>query len=944
MSRIQSVESTQPLIRLLGQIAVRTADGTYVCAGPAKQGCTLAVLALRAGQLVSVDGLIDRVWDEAPPRAARASLHSYVARLRKLLEGDRTPDAGPVLARRSGGYVLAVEPEQVDVHLMRTLGREGRKAAERQDYQAAGQLYRRAAELWSGEALGSLGGGWVARNRAGLHQERLGLLAELYETELRTGQHEAVLPELAKVVADHPLDERLAGQYLLALYRCGRPADALTHYERTREQLAEELGTDPSSRLQELHQQILTAAPALSAPATATPVPVPRQLPAPPPLFIGRSQERARLDRGFEQRGDRVVIATVGGPGGIGKTWLVLRWAHDHLADFPDGQLYVDLLGFDPSKEPLAAEAALQAFLGALGVEPGAIPADAQSQTGLYRSLTADRRLLVVLDNARSAAQVLPLIPGSARCGVLVTSRNQLVDVTMEHGADHLTLDVLDEHEARQLLTTRLGRDRTAAEPEAVSELLTQCAGLPLALGLVTARGTLRPDSPLALMAEDLREAAGRLDTLEADTLDGRLRAAFTSSYRALSTTAAYVFGLLGLAPGPDIGQPAVARLTALPVPRVRAALQELIRAHLLREDPPGRYRMHDLLRLYAVEQARRTSREEDGHVELRRLVDFYLHTARGAEQLLHPHRIQIGFPEPSADCDPQAPADQAAALAWLEVEHSGLLAAQRLAVDLGWYDVVWRIAWVLDTFHRRNGHLHAQLAAWHEGLEATRRLGDPVSEMLAHRNLGVACIRSNLHDEALDHLHQALSLTKRSGDIVQAAHTHLVLAYAWERRGNDQQALGHADHALTLFQTLEKTPVWEAQAHNQICLYSARLGRYEQARAHGESSLALFRRHQERDGEADALGTLGRLAHLSGQHDLALSRFEQALGLLRDISHTYGEAETLDWLGRVHAALGERDQARRCWGEALSQYLAQHRVQEAQRVRDRLSGSPRQW
>ncbi|GAA2317023.1 AfsR/SARP family transcriptional regulator [Streptomyces violaceusniger] len=937
MSLIESARSAQPVIRLLGEITVRTADRGYVSAGSAKQGCTLAILALQAGQLVTVDALIERVWDDAPPRAARASLHSYVARLRKLLELHDTTGTSSPLLRRSGGYVLAVDSERVDVHLMRALGRSGRKALEEHDHQGAGQLYRRAAELWSGEALGSLGGDWAARNRAGLEQERLGLLAELYETELHIGRHEAILPELAKLIADHPLDERLAAQYLLALYRCGRPADALKHYERTREQLAEELGTDPSPRLQELHRQILTTAPELSAPdqPEAALLPVPRQLPAPPPLFTGRARELARLDRGWAERGDRVVIATVGGPGGIGKTWLVLRWAHDHLADFPDGQLYVDLLGFDPSKEPLPHEAVLQSFLGALGVEPGSIPAGQQAQMGLYRSLTADRRLLIVLDNAHSAAQVLPLIPGSPACSVLVTSRNQLVGVTMQHGADHLTLDVLDEHESRQLLTSRLGRHRTAAEPDAVSELIGHCAGLPLALGLVSAHGTVRPHSPLSSLAEDLREAAGRLDTLEADGLDGGLRAAFASSYLALSPAAAEVFGLLGLAPGPDIGQPAITRLTTLPAPRVRAVLQELIRAHLLREDRPGRYRMHDLLRLYAVEQAQRTGGQEERSRALRRLVDFYLHTARGAERLLHPHRMRIDFPEPSAD--PLTMADQAEALTWLEDHHAGLLAAQRLAADSGWDEAVWRIAWVLDTFHRRSGRLHAQLTTWREGLEATRRLGDPVAQTLAHRNLGIACIRSGLHEEALDHLGRALSLTKLSGDVAQTGHTHLVLAYAWERRENHQEALDHAGHALSLFQTLQK-PVWEAQAHNQVCLYSARLGAYEKARTHGETSLALFRRHQERDGEADALGTLGRLAHQSGQYALAVTRFTEALRLLRDMGHAYGEAETLDRLGQVHAELGDLAEARRCWQEALAQYLAQHRAQDAERVRDRLS------
>ncbi|MDX2681879.1 tetratricopeptide repeat protein [Streptomyces soliscabiei] len=301
------------------------------------------------------------------------------------------------------------------------------------------------------------------------------------------------------------------------------------------------------------------------------------------------------------------------------------------------------------------------------------------------------------------------------------------------------------------------------------------------------------------------------------------------------------------------------------------------------------------------------------------------------------PHRaLKTLYAEPSADFRPLALVDQAEATAWLETQYAGLLATQRLAADSGWYDVVWRMAWVLDTFHRRNGHLRAQLVAWRMGLAAARNLGDSEAEIFARRDLGIACIRSDLHDEALDHLHQALSLSKTYEDVAQTAHTLLVLAYAWERQENHEQALEHSRDALALLQTLEK-PVWETQAHNQICPYCARLGHYEEARVHGETSLDLFRRHQERDGEADILGTLGRLAHQNGHHTLALTRFQQALALLREIGHAYEEANTQAHIGDVRHALSQHDQARQSWQQAADLYQVQHREDDAKQLRDKL-------
>lgn len=599
------------------------------------------------------------------------------------------------------------------------------------------------------------------------------------------------------------------------------------------------------------------------------------------------------------ETGGRMVISAIGGSGGIGKTWLALHWAHQNADRFPDGQLYVDLRGFDPTGALMHPAVAVRGFLDALGVQPNVIPVEMDAQAALYRSLVAGRRMLIVLDNARDSAQVAPLLPGSSTCMVLVTSRRRLPGLVTAHGALPLDLDVLPEAEARELLGRRIGHSRIAAEPAAVGEILALCAGLPLAISIVAACATNHPDFPLAVLAGELRDASARLDALDAGELTADLRAVFSWSFHALGAETAVMFGLLGLMPGPDIGGSAAACLTALPITRARALLKELEHAHLLRQHAPGRYRMHDLIRLYAAEHAGRDHSAGTRTVALRRLVDFYLHTANTGHWLLDPHRqpIKLDHP-PVSGCLPQPLQDEAAALTWFDTEYPCLLAIHQLAIERGWHLLVWQLAWELDGFHRRRGHVHANLATWRAGLAAADRLGDPAIQARAHLRLGNACNRIGRHTEGLNHLRQALTLSEQSGSVAVQGHIHHCLAWAWELQGDDQQALTHATRALRLSKTLDN-PVWEARALNAVGRYQARLGQHQQAYAYCEQALSLFREYHDRDGEADTLNSLGYIAHRSGQHDLALGYYHRALTLFRALGGTYDEANTLDRLGR---------------------------------------------
>ncbi|WP_326809829.1 tetratricopeptide repeat protein [Streptomyces scopuliridis] len=923
---------------LLGTIEMRV-DSRPADAGHLRQRCVLAALLVDANRVIPADELIDRIWADRAPQRARGTLHGYLSRLRQTLQRT-THDVR--IVRQPGGYLLEVDAAAVDLHRFRDLVGQARMA----DDERAATLMGRALELWRGEPFATVDTPWFCDLRQALERERLSAELDNTDIRLRSGLHGELLPGLTARAAQHPLDERLTGQFMLALYRSGRASDALTCYHRLRRRLAEELGTDPGPQLQQLHQQILTADHALTvpkpepAPHTAARTPIPRQLPSRPSSFTGREHQVAALTKALDsanEPGGTVAISAIGGSGGIGKTWLALHWAHDHINRFPDGQLYVDLRGFDPSGEPVTPAAAVRGFLDALGVDSGAVPVDVQAQIGLYRSLVQGKRMLIMLDNAADAEQAAALLPGSTTCTVLVTSRRRLAGLTSAHGARMLTLDVLTDSEARELIHRHLGEGRAAAEPEAVAALLKHCAGLPLAISVVAARAAAHPDFPLTVLAEDLQDESARLDALDAGDLTSSVRAAFTVSYRALTVGAAEVFRLVALAPGPEIGLAAVGSLVARPATAVRVALRELENAHLIRQFVPGRYRLHDLVRLYAAERAGHDQPEESRQQAMRRLTDFYLHTTYAGDRILSPmHHQSLELGLPSDGSTVESLSGQEAVLTWFRTEHACLLAAQRLAAEQGWDILVWQLAWVLDGFLWRQGRLHDHVTLWRTALAAAERLGMANMRARAHRRLGHVCARAGNHDDALEHTHLALASAEEAGDITEQARVHDVIAWAWAKQGDDRQALTHVRHTLRL-QRMAEDPLAEANALNAVGWYEARTDNYEQALAHCEQALALHRRHAFPDGEACTLDSLGYIAHSSHRHAQALAYYRQAHTLFQKLGNNYEEANTLAHIGDVHHALGQHDQARQIWQEAADLYQTQHREDDAKQLRDKL-------
>jgi tetratricopeptide (TPR) repeat protein len=612
------------------------------------------------------------------------------------------------------------------------------------------------------------------------------------------------------------------------------------------------------------------------------------------------------------------VISAIGGTAGVGKTALAVHWAHQAAGRFPDGQLYVNLRGFDPSGIPTTPEAAIRGFLDALGVPPGRIPSAPDAQAGLYRSLLAERTMLIVLDNARDEAQVQRLLPGSPRSLVLVTSRSELAGLAAAYGAGLLSLDVLSHDEAVQLLAVRLGTDRVTAEPDAASEIADLCACLPLALAVAAARAAARPSFPVAALAAELRDAAVRLDALDVGDPAASVGAVFSWSYRHLSTGAARMFRLLGVHPGPDISVLAAASLAGAGEAEARRALRELTRAHLITEHVPSRYTFHDLLRAYAGVQARDTDTEPERDSAAGRVLDHYLHTASHAALLLHPVRDPIALASPSPGAVPEQLASHAQALAWFEAEHQVLLAVVNLAGSSGSDSRAWQLPWAMEPFLQHRGHYEEWAATQRTALAAATRAGDVTGQAVSSCLLASACDDLHDYDQALGYYASSLRLYQQLGNRLGQAIVHQNLGLLAEHQDRCADALGHAQQALRLFRAIGHK-AGEALGLNYVGWCHGLLGDYRQARAYCRRSLVFCAQAGYRRSEGHAWDSLGYAEHHLGNLPQAVACYERALAIARELGDRWVEADTLTHLGDTRHAAGDLPQARQTWQQALA-------------------------
>jgi DNA-binding SARP family transcriptional activator len=893
---------------VLGPPQIITEAGAVPMAGH-RQLTVLALLLLNRGRIVPLEQLVDAVWEDDPPATAKRQIQNCVSALRGLL--DRHGRREPIVAD-GPGYRIRLEGGELDLQRFESgvaaateLALDDDRASE------AVAEFRSALRLWQGSALAGLTSRVVRAAAIRLEEQRLAATDQCCELELRLGRHDRLIGELTELVAAHPYRERLVGQLMLALHRSGRQAEALETYQRFRTLLADELGLDPGSALRDLHAEILGNSGEVARRRPDRPRPA--QLPADVAGFTGRADRLKELDELLPDKdgpGTALTIAAIVGTAGVGKTALAVHWAHRVRDHFPDGQLYVDLRGY-ASDAPVRPVEALAQLLLALGVSPEQIPVDVEPAAGLYRSLLADRRVLVVLDNLTGGEQARPLLPGRPGCLVIVTSRNRLTGLVARDGALRLSLDVLTVEESQALLSKLLGPERVAGEPEATVELARTCACLPLALRVAAANLMGQPEPSIAAYVAELRPRS-RLAFLEADGDTGSaVRGAFDLSYQAIGSDEQRLFRLFGLVPGPDVSRPAAAAMAGVGVDQAARLLDRLAASHLVGQPAPGRYTCHDLLRQFAADQARSDLSPAERLAVLGRLCDWYLHQARAAGTVLYPHRLRLPVPEPAEPTRAllQALDTDTEALAWLDSELANLTAAIRHAAEHG----LRRSAYLLADTLRGYFWLRMHTVAWAEAasvaLTAASAEGDLRAQCAALLSMGDLHFRRNEYDQAIGHQRRALDAATRSGWLHGQAAAYGSLGIAYRESGRLQEAASHFERSLALNRE-SGFRYGEAVTLGYLGAMYLHQGELPAAAEHTSQALARYQEVGSRPGEAAALEDLGEIRIAQGRLDEATILLTYALNLRRQIGDRGFEASTMSNLAAAHGEAGQIDRA----------------------------------
>ena len=933
------------VVQVLGPVRAWR-DGTAVALGPAGRKAVFGLLALAGGRPVTRAELVDALWGDRPPPSATNIIHTHVKHLRRVLEPDRGARApSTTIPAVHDGYALNLPPDAVDAVRFRALVARADACRATSPGQAA-DLLAQALALWQGPPLVDvpvLGGHPRVVTLAGEHRAALARHAEV---AIATGGAGDVLPALVEHTAAHPLDEAVHALLVRAYTASGQRDRAFDTYNAARRQLAEDLGVGPGPELTAAYLDALDEAPVDAAAAPATPPPVPsgvNQLPGDVAGFTGRRAELAELDRVLAAERTGVPIVVVCGTAGVGKTALGLRWAHRIRSEFPDGRLYVDLRGYDPCA-PVSAPEALGRLLDGLGVTGAELPVDPDQRAARYRAELADRRVLVVLDNAASVDQVRPLLPGTSGCLVLVTSRNSLAGLVALHGARRVDVDLLPAPDAVALLRALVG-ERVEREPAAAADLAERCGRLPLALRVAAELAASRPASTLAELAGELADRRRRLRLLDVgDDVRAAVRPVFSWSYRQLSPAAASAFRRLGLHPGPDVTPAALAALTDTDTDHASRALQVLARNHLVHPTTAaGRYGVHDLLRAYAGELAVEHDAEPDRAAAVDRLLDHHLATAAAAVDLLYPtdrpHR-------PAASAAPPAafPGTDSAR-AWLDAERPTLVALCRFAEQ----DRRPHYAVALSaTLYRylESGHYTDAETIHETASRAARQAGDDGLIATSSTNLGALRRLLGDYDQAAGHLREAIERHRRSGAAHGAARALSNLGIVQERRGEYEEAASLHRQALALHRRQGNRHGQAAALLNLANTYH-RPGHHQRASTHLEHALDLFRQTGDLMGQASALSNLGDVCANLRRYPEAAQHLTLARELFQHLDHHYGVAITLSNLGNVHTRIGNWSEARRCYTSALKTFREiGHRYGEASALNGlgealRLAGRP---
>jgi DNA-binding SARP family transcriptional activator len=941
---VHAADAVALRVEVLGPVRALLGD-REIALGPPMQRALLALLALRANRAVGRTELIDALWGDDPPTTAGGSVSTYLSALRRALEPDRpsrAPSALLVSAGANSGYMLRLDGGALDCDQAEQLRERARIARSSGDLHGAVVQLQSALRLWRGLPFDGISCPFVAGERARVDELRLATVESLADALIALGRNDDAVAELSPVVRQQPLRERPRALLMTALYGAGRKADALEVFEDARRVLVDELGIEPGPELRDLHRDLVADKPSAPAPVVvpvgvgvgAARTPTPAQLPHDVPGFTGRVRELAQLERVLVG-GDRsvAVISAIDGSGGIGKTALAVHVAHRVADQFPDGQLYVNLRGFDPQQPPLQPAAALGQLLRGLGVESGAIPAETDEQAGLYRSLVAGKQMLVLLDNAASTDQVRPLLPGSPSCSVIVTSRSRLGGLVARDGAHRVTLDVLDERESVQMLAAGVGPAQIEAQPAAAAALARLCGHLPLALRIVAAQLNDRPHLDLDDLCQELADERARLDVLAVDDESTAVRAVFSWSYHALKPEPARMFRMLGLHAGTEISVAAAAALANVPVVRARRLLDVVASGHLLEGVGRDRYRFHDLLRVYSAERAAEHDSQDERTAAVSRLLDFYLHTANTVDEMLAPHRRRFELPPPVAGGEPTTFADTGAALAWCETELSNLVAATAQAAELGDTHHATGIPAAMWAFFALRTPWPEWITSYQTGIDAAVAAGDRGGEVRLLIGLGYCYHELRRHMRVLECMERARVVYEplAGGPLDHIVGASLGAAYFWA--GRVDEAFELTNRALAA--SREFGDRWsEAWALSHLGSYCRVLGRYQESVADFDRALRLFVDMEDRAGAIKVYRELGEAHRHFGRFDRAADCFRGAVRLYRESGGRPGEAWSLHELASVLHEDGNLAEARQSWEQSLAilEQVGDHRADHVRR------------
>ncbi len=926
-------------ILLLGDLEVRV-RGVVLPITANQQRLALAAMALAAPAPIPAADLIETLWLAQAPSTARTALHNVIRRLRA---GFSVAGAGEVIETEPGGYRLALPPDRIDVIRFRTGVAGARARSDADDIVGAVTTYATALDLWRGDPIPDLvGAGRLSGQIEQLLDARLAATEELVDLELGAGHGERWVPVLRHLVEQWPLRESMTARLMLALHASGRTADALNEYAHARALLIGELGVEPGVALREAHHSVLTIVDEPTAGRRLVVV-TPAQLPAAPTHLHGRDAELAILDERLERQAtsaDPPLSRVISGPAGVGKSALAVQWARCAADDFPDGQLFVNLRGFDPQASPLTTLEAVRGFLTALGVSPSEVPLQLEDAIGLYRSLLRGRRILVVLDNARDATQARPLLPTEPGNLGLVTSRSDLTGLSVTHPVRPLRLGLLAATAARRVVAEHIGADRLDAEPQAAADIVAMCGGLPLALAIVGAQLATRPRTSLHAFADELRKAASVLDVIQLDDPLTDLRAVSSWSVKALNADQFEVFRMVGSHPGPEASVASIASMTGRSRPQTAALLRDLCRVNLVLDRGDDRFGCHDLIRAHAVELAR--AAPDEHALAARRLISHVVHSAFAATRTHFTTPLAFDLAEVVDGVLPEMFADIDSASGWLEREQPVLSEIVDLAaVTPGQSTSAWQLGRILSGYLWEKCRWHDMIRIQRAALGATEAAGDRAGE--ADSRHGLADAYAGLEDfhSALTELDRALELFIADGDKTGESDVRATFGRILETMGSYAEAISHCIAALDIYREIADRS-GEAVILNNVGYLNARLGNFESSVSWATASLELYRELDDLRGQTFALDTLSR-SHLGlGDVDKAIDCLSQSTELSGRLGQDFSRALSLTHLGEAWEMVGDHGAARSAYVAALGIFdsLAHRRSDEIRRRLSNLEGA----